>query len=74
MYNGHSLFFPNLRNIKLILSCDMSINHSQHPALSSQNMTLKGTSMGLSGVFLPLVMNPLGRLKYQDQPIIDPSS
>ncbi len=26
--------------------------------------SLKGTSRGLSGVFLPLVMNPLGRLKY----------
>ncbi len=28
------------------------------------HIRLKGTSRGLSGVFLPLVMNPLGRLKY----------
>ena len=34
----------------------------------------KGTTRGLSGVFLPLVMNPLWPLKYYDRSIISPWS
>ncbi len=30
-------------------------------------LPLKGTTRGLSGVFLPLVMNPLCSLKYYDR-------
>ncbi len=35
---------------------------------------LKGTTRGLSGVFLPLVMNPLCLLKYYDRSITNPWS
>ncbi len=32
----------------------------------------KGTTRGLSGVFLPLAMNPLCHLKYYDRSITSP--
>ncbi len=37
-------------------------------------VTFKETTMSLSGVFIPLVMNPLGRLKYYDWSITNPWS
>ena len=34
-------------------------------------LILKGTTRGLSGVFLPLVMNPLCPLKYYDRSMVN---
>ncbi len=47
------------------------VPHAYASTLSSKKATvnmLKGTSRGLSGAFIPLVMNRLGHLKYYDIP------